>query len=451
MFTGIVAARATVRRVERLADDAARLHVAAGPLVADLAHGGSLAVNGVCLTAVPAPDAGPGHFTADVMGETLRLTTLGELSPGQAVNLERCTAVGDRLDGHVVQGHVDGVGTVLHRQEHTGWHTVRVAVPQPLAPYIAVKGSIAVDGVSLTVTAVNPAAEVPAWFEVGLIPETLRATTLGQREAGARVNLEVDVMAKYARRLAEYAVHPAAPAVRLDPVDTAVAALAAGRAVVVVDDEDRENEGDLVFAAQHATQQLMGFTIRHSSGVVCVPMTERRADALDLPPMTAHNEDAKGTAYTVTCDARHGITTGISAADRALTARLLAEPAAGAADLTRPGHILPLRAVPGGVRSRPGHTEASVDLARLAGCEPVGVIAEIVDDGGQPLRAPALREFADRHGLAMISIEDLAAHLDRHDAASDPDAARPDETRHHVTGPREHFHHPTHLTTGEHA
>ena len=416
MFTGIVAARATIRHVERLAADAARLHVTAGALVADLAHGGSLAVNGVCLTAVPAPDAGPGHFTADVMGETLRLTTLGELTEGQDVNLERCTAVGDRLDGHVVQGHVDGVGTVLSREAHTGWHTVRVAVPEALAPYIATKGSIAVDGVSLTVTAVNPAGELPAWFEVGLIPETLRATTLGRREPGSRVNLEVDVLAKYARRLAEYASRPVTP-VRLDPVEAAVTAVAAGAAVVVVDDEDRENEGDLVFAAQHATQQLMGFTIRHSSGVMCVPMTDRRADALELPPMTARNEDAKATAYTVTCDARHGITTGISAADRSLTARLLAGPATAAADLTRPGHVLPLRAVPGGVRARPGHTEASVELARLAGCEPVGVIAEIVDDHGQPLRGPALREFADHHGLVMISIEDLTAHLDRRAAS----------------------------------
>lgn len=413
MFTGIVAAQATVERIERLAEDAARLHVAAGQIIADLPHGGSLAVNGVCLTAVPAPEAGTGRFTADVMGETLRLTTLGALSEGESVNLERCTAAGDRLDGHVVQGHVDGVGTVVSRVAHTGWHTVRIQVPTELAKYIAVKGSIAVDGVSLTVTAVNPAAESPAWLEVGLIPETLRATTLGRRTEGSTVNLEVDVLAKYAERLAAYAA-PAAPAtVRLDPVPAAISAIAAGRAVVVVDDEDRENEGDLVFAAQHATQQLMGFTIRHSSGVVCIPMPHERADALALPPMTAHNEDAKGTAYTVTCDARAGVSTGISAADRALTARLLADPGTGPAELTRPGHILPLRAVDGGVRVRRGHTEASVDLARLAGCEPVGAIAEIVDDQGELLRAPALREFADRHGLLLISIEDLVAHLDQ--------------------------------------
>lgn len=417
MFTGIVEAQATVERVERLAQDAARLHVSAGPLVADLPHGGSLAVNGVCLTAVPSGAAG--DFTADVMGETLRLTTLGALGHGDLVNVERCTAAGQRLDGHVVQGHVDGVGTVVQRTSHTGWETVRIRVPVALARYIAVKGSIAVDGVSLTVTAVNSTDEPEAWFEVGLIPETLRATTLGARTPGSTVNLEVDVLAKYAERLASYAA-PATPrGVALDPVADAVAAMASGAAVVVVDDEDRENEGDLVFAAQHATQPLMGFTIRHSSGVVCVPMTDERADRLALPPMTEHNEDAKATAYTVTCDARAGITTGISARDRALTTRLLALPGTTAAELTRPGHILPLRAVPGGVRERAGHTEAAVELARLAGCEPVGAIAEIVDDAGQPLRAPALRRFADEHGLVMISIADLIAHLNATEAAED--------------------------------
>ena len=150
-------------------------------------------------------------------------------------------------------------------------------------------------------------------------------------------------------------------------------------------------------------------------------MPQETADRLGLPPMTSHNEDAKGTAYTLTCDARVGVSTGISARDRALTARLLALPTTSAADLTRPGHILPLRAAAGGVRERAGHTEAAVELARLAGCEPVGAIAEVVDDGGQPLRAPALRRFADQHGLVMISIADLVEHLDG-TAAATPDA-----------------------------
>jgi 3,4-dihydroxy-2-butanone 4-phosphate synthase len=199
--------------------------------------------------------------------------------------------------------------------------------------------------------------------------------------------------------------------IRLDPVAAAVEAVAQGRPVVVVDDADRENEGDIVFAAEHATPELMGFTIRHTSGVVCVPMTGARADAMALPPMVAVNEDSKGTAYTITCDARRGVSTGISAADRAVTARVLADPAAGPGDIARPGHILPLRAAEGGVRTRRGHTEAAVELCALAGLEPVGVIAELVHDEGSMMRLPALRAFADRHGMPLVSIEDLAAQL----------------------------------------
>jgi 3,4-dihydroxy-2-butanone 4-phosphate synthase len=199
--------------------------------------------------------------------------------------------------------------------------------------------------------------------------------------------------------------------IRLDPVAAAVAAVARGAAVVVVDDADRENEGDIVFAARHATPELMGFTVRHTSGVVCVPLTGERADAMRLPPMVAVNEDAKGTAYTVTCDAREGVSTGISAADRALTARVLADPQAGPGDITRPGHVLPLRAAEGGVAARRGHTEAAVELCSLAGLEPVGVIAELVHDDGSMMRLPALRAFADRHGMPLVSIEDLVVHL----------------------------------------
>jgi 3,4-dihydroxy 2-butanone 4-phosphate synthase/GTP cyclohydrolase II len=196
----------------------------------------------------------------------------------------------------------------------------------------------------------------------------------------------------------------------LDTVETALARIAAGRPVVVVDDEDRENEGDIIFAAVHATEALLAFTVRYSSGVICVPMEEPRADLLGLPPMTAVNEDRKGTAFTVSVDAREGVSTGISAADRAHTIRLLAAARTAAADLTRPGHVFPLRARPGGVLERPGHTEAAVDLARLAGLPPIGVLVEIVNDDGTMARLPDLLGFAARHGLAVISIADLIAY-----------------------------------------
>jgi 3,4-dihydroxy 2-butanone 4-phosphate synthase/GTP cyclohydrolase II len=201
-----------------------------------------------------------------------------------------------------------------------------------------------------------------------------------------------------------------------DPIERAVADVAAGRAVVVVDDEDRENEGDLIAAASKATPELVAFMVRHTSGVLCVPMEGRTLDRLGLPPMTIRNEDKKQTAYTVSVDARGGITTGISAADRAHTIRVLADSATEPYELTRPGHVFPLRAVEGGVLRRTGHTEAAVDLARLAGLTPAGVIAEIVDDDGSMARLPRLREFAAEHGLALISIADLVAYRRRHES-----------------------------------
>jgi 3,4-dihydroxy 2-butanone 4-phosphate synthase/3,4-dihydroxy 2-butanone 4-phosphate synthase/GTP cyclohydrolase II len=204
---------------------------------------------------------------------------------------------------------------------------------------------------------------------------------------------------------------PEDAAVPLSSIEEAVQAFAAGKPVLAVDNEDRENEGDIIFAAQFATPALMGWTIRYSSGVICVPLSGERADALALPPMVEVNQDAKGTAYTVSCDAAIGVSTGISATDRALTARVLADPQSGPSSVTRPGHIFPLRAVDGGVRERPGHTEAAVDLCRLAGLEPVAVIAEVVYDDGEMMRLDGLRAFAADHGCPLISIQDLVAYL----------------------------------------
>jgi 3,4-dihydroxy 2-butanone 4-phosphate synthase / GTP cyclohydrolase II len=192
-------------------------------------------------------------------------------------------------------------------------------------------------------------------------------------------------------------------------IERAVADFAAGRPVIVVDDADRENEGDLIFAAEHATPELVAFTVRHTSGFICVPMTEADCDRLELPPMYHTNQDRRGTAYTVTVDAREGVTTGISAADRAHTIRTLANPSTTAADLARPGHVVPLRARAGGVLRRPGHTEATVDLAQLAGLRPVGVLCELVNDDGTMMRLPDLTKFAEIHELSLISIADLIA------------------------------------------
>jgi 3,4-dihydroxy 2-butanone 4-phosphate synthase / GTP cyclohydrolase II len=193
-------------------------------------------------------------------------------------------------------------------------------------------------------------------------------------------------------------------------IEQAVADIAAGRPVVVVDDADRENEGDLVVAAALATAESIAFFVRWTSGVICVPLTGPDCDRLALPPMHHTNSDPKQTAYTVSVDARDGVTTGISAAERAGTIRLLADPEAKAEQLTRPGHVFPLRAQEGGVLRRPGHTEAGVDLARLAGLQPAAAIGEVVNDDGSMKRLPELTAFAREHGLTLISIADLVAY-----------------------------------------
>jgi 3,4-dihydroxy 2-butanone 4-phosphate synthase/GTP cyclohydrolase II len=198
-----------------------------------------------------------------------------------------------------------------------------------------------------------------------------------------------------------------------DDIDRAIKDIAAGRPVVVVDDADRENEGDIIVAASLATPELLAFMIRYTSGVICVPLPGAELDRLHLPLMTSQNTERMRTAFTLSVDAREGVTTGISAADRATTIARLVDPGTTAHDLVRPGHIFPLRYAEGGVLRRPGHTEAAVDLARLAGLPPAGVLAEVVNDDGTMARLPQLREFADAHDLALISIEQLVEYRRR--------------------------------------
>jgi riboflavin synthase len=208
MFTGIVEEIGTVTAVEP-SGDGVRLTVRAPQAVSDAAHGDSIAVSGVCLTVV---ERGEDWFTADVMKQTLDMSTLAGVEAGRAVNLERATAAHGRLGGHIVQGHIDGTGALQDVRPGAQWRVLRIGLPAPLAPLVVDKGSIAVDGVSLTVSAVSePSAHEP-WFEVSLIPETLAATTLGDRAAGDRVNLETDILARHVQRLLAFAPHPAAAA-----------------------------------------------------------------------------------------------------------------------------------------------------------------------------------------------------------------------------------------------
>ena len=202
---------------------------------------------------------------------------------------------------------------------------------------------------------------------------------------------------------------------RLSTIEEALDALKAGRPVLVTDDEDRENEGDVILAAATATTEWMAWTIRHTSGYICVPMSEARADRLGLPLMVADNQDPRRTAYTVTVDAAQGISTGISAADRAHTIRLLAQEDSTPSDFNRPGHVVPLRARHGGVLVRGGHTEAAVDLCRLAGLAPVGAIGELVHDDGSMMRLPAVMELGAEHNLPVVTIAALVAWRQRND------------------------------------
>ncbi|MGY5317729.1 riboflavin synthase [Neomicrococcus lactis] len=202
MFTGIVSGTGRVDAVAPVdGSEAVVLTLTVPGHANDLGLGGSIAINGVCLTATT---INGDVIDVDVMGETLQHTTIGQLQPGDRVNLERCVPVGGRFDGHVVQGHVDGTGNLLEREDEGNWQRLRFSVPLELARFVARKGSIAIDGISLTVTAVSEATEAQQWFEVGVIPTTLRDTVLGDREIGDAVNLEVDVMAKYADRRASF-------------------------------------------------------------------------------------------------------------------------------------------------------------------------------------------------------------------------------------------------------
>jgi len=218
---------------------------------------------------------------------------------------------------------------------------------------------------------------------------------------------------------------PTTEPVAISPVEDIVADMRAGKIVILVDEEDRENEGDLVLAADHVTDQAINFMARFGRGLICLTLTRARCELLQLPPMTARNGDKKGTAFTVSIEAAEGVTTGISAADRARTVQAAVAQGAVASDLVQPGHIFPLQAVDGGVLMRAGHTEAGCDLAAMAGCSPASVICEIMKDDGTMARLPDLQLFAAEHGLKIGTIADLIAHRSRVDSLVQRKGSRP--------------------------
>ncbi len=423
MFSGIVEA---VGRITHLTprEVGFRLSVAPGNLdLSDVGIGDSIAHNGVCLTVV---EKTPDHFCVDVSPETLSCT-VGLAEPGP-VNLERALRLADRLGGHLVSGHVDGVGNVVRFDPIGDNRLLEIQAPAELAKYIARKGSITVDGVSLTTNSVEDST-----FTINLIPHTLEATTLHRLHPGAKVNLEVDLIARYVERMLnpeESNCFTLPPPTILAFTQEIVAELKAGGMVILVDEEDRENEGDLVLAADFVTPDAINFMAKHGRGLICLTITEERCRQLGLTPMARDNKSVHGTAFTVSIEAAEGVTTGISAHDRAHTIAVAVARNAKPADIVQPGHVFPITAKPGGVLVRAGHTEAGCDLTGLAGLTPAAVICEIMNEDGTMARLPQLIEVAKEHGLKIGAIADLIHYRSQHETLVEPLATKTIQTRH---------------------
>ncbi len=407
MFTGLIEDLGTVELVERTGDGA-KLRISSG-LTSELALGDSIAVNGCCLTATAVED---GAFETEAMNQTLTVTALSDVEEGSKVNLELAMKAGDRLGGHIVQGHVDGVGTVASVEDDGFAQRVRVDLPTQLLRYVVDKGSITLSGVSLTVAELGE-----TWAEVSLIPgepDQRRVRHRGEvrgafggtiRRKGAGVSAMAET-----QRQDETAAAGESP---FATIEEAIEEIRAGRMVVVCDGEDRENEGDLVMAAQFATPEAINFMAKEARGLVCLALTAQRCERLGLNLMAAKNEAPLETAFTVSIEAAGGVSTGISAHDRAHTIQVAIDPDSGPRDIVVPGHMFPLRAKDGGVLERTGHTEASVDLARLAGLTPAGVICEVMNDDGTMARVPDLIPYCRKHGLKMITVAELIAYRRR--------------------------------------
>jgi 3,4-dihydroxy 2-butanone 4-phosphate synthase/3,4-dihydroxy 2-butanone 4-phosphate synthase/GTP cyclohydrolase II len=390
------------------------LVIEAAKTAASLTAGGSVSINGTCVSAVHVDDQ-TGRFRAGISAETASRSTLGDLAPGARVNLELPLRVGDPLDGHLVQGHTDAIGKVAKVDEEPGGsRRVWIRAPKRFLDEIVAKGSVAVDGVSLTV------AEVLAdRFSVALIPLTLAATALSGLRAEQRVNLESDLFVKSARDLWQSAHLVAARSLAALPwageltgpagVGKCVSHLAAGGGVLIYD-PDREAEADVVFAGARLRPESMAFLLTQVCGHTTVPCDRDRLDRLGIGPMPGAG-DRHGTAYHVSVDLAAGTGTGVSAHDRAATIRRLAHPDATPADFLRPGHVFPLAGRPGGLTERAGHTEASLALCAAAGLPAVAAICEVMGPDGHMLTGAAVERFALAWSLPLVSISQLAAHL----------------------------------------
>ncbi|HEY7295201.1 MAG TPA: riboflavin synthase [Dehalococcoidia bacterium] len=402
MYSGLISELGTVKAAHET-EEGLLLTVLAPATAARLRPMGSVAIAGTCLTVLGVEGE---QFSVLVGAESAVRTTLRPPLAGRRVNLELPLRAGDPLDGHLVQGHVDGTAAVVSRRREGGVEYVWFRPNKRLIHAIVSKGSVAVDGVSLTVVEVNKGA-----FSVALIPETLRRTTLVTLQPGDRVNVETDVLPKYVHRFG-HAPRPALAWAGLrrgrEAVEMAIAAIAAGGKVIVWDPA-REGEGDVIMAADRVSPADINFYMTHVRGLLCAPTDAALLARLGIERMPGAG-DHHGTAFMVPIDAADGTTTGIPASERAHTLRLLASPAVRPESFMRPGHIFPLAAHPRGLAARQGHTEAAVALARWAGRPPVALCCEVAADDGEMARLPELELFAAEHGLPLVAIEDLVSY-----------------------------------------
>ena len=385
--------------------------VAASDACERLEAGGSVAVDGVCLSA---RSVGSGRFSASVSSETARRSKLDELRPHTRVNLELPLRAGDAIEGHVVQGHVDAVGKVARVDEETSGRRVWIRPPERFLEALVPKGSVAVEGVSLTVAEI-----MRDRFSVGLVPATLERTTLGELAEGARVNLESDLVGKLARRFEGATAEALRRVVAALPlaglvtgrtgVEKVVKQIAAGGCAIVWDPK-REAEGDVITAGVALRPATMTFILTQACSHPTVPCDRARLERLEIPPMPGPG-DHQRTAMHVSVDLASNPGTGVSAEDRSATIRRLADDAARPEDFVRPGHVFPLGARDGGLRTRRGHTEATVELCRAAKLPTVGVCCEVMCADGRMAQAAELERFALYWQLPLIDIAELRAWL----------------------------------------
>ena len=313
-------------------------------------------------------------------------------------------------------GHVDGIGRIVAIGPEGDSLRVEIETPAEISRYIVKKGSVAMDGISLTVN-----DQRDNRFTLNVIPYSAAKTTIGSKNPGDQVNVETDILGRYVEKFVtrqregglgprfplQIRIHQGKVIMAIADIEDVIKDVKDGKMVIIVDDEDRENEGDVMIAAEKVTPEAINFMARYACGLICLSLSEERVKELDLPLMVSDNTSPYNTAFTVSIEAKEGVTTGISAYDRARTILTAIDPDTKPDDLARPGHIFPLMARNGGVLVRVGHTEASMDLARLAGLKPAGVICEVMKEDGTMARLPDLEVFAEQHGLKIVSIADL--------------------------------------------